>query len=115
MTEVKKVAPRVQAHVEKLRAAGLDTQRFFDALVGIRDDRGLPDTHRTALLRLVASESFLWYLEALQGRPVDRAKLIEESFRINAEYGAAIRKRAPGDAAQALAESALTDPDNNPK
>ena len=104
MAEVKKVDPRVQGHVERLRAAGLDTQAFFDALAQIRDDRSLPDAHRTALYRLIATESFLWYLEALQGRPVDRAQLIEEAFRVNAEREVAIRRKAPGDAAHALAE-----------
>ena len=109
MAEVKKVAPRVQAHVEKLRAAGLDTQLFFDALAGIRDDRQLPAAHRTALYRLVATESFLWYLEALRGQPVDRAKLIAEAFEINASNAAAIKRRSPGDGAAALAEAAARD------
>ena len=109
MDEVKKVAPRVQAHVEKLRAAGLDTQLFFDALAGIRDDHQLPDAHRTALYRLVATESFLWYLEALRGKPVDRAQLIEEAFRINTENSAAIKRRSPGDGAHSLAEAMSDD------
>ena len=111
MSEVNKVAPRVQAHVDKLRAAGLDTQLFFDALAGIRDDRQLSKPHRTALYKLVASESFLWYLEALTGAPVDRAKLIEESFRINAENAAAIKMRLSGDAAHNLANTVLRDDD----
>lgn len=111
---MKKVAPRVQAHVEKLRAAGLDTQLFFDALVGIRDDRQLPDAHRKALYRLVASESFLWYLEALRGQPVDRAQLISEAFRVNAENSAAIKRRSPGDGAHALAESMSGDKKTTP-
>ncbi len=110
MAEVKKVAPRVQAHVEKLRAAGLDTQLFFDALVGIRDDHQLPDTHRTALYRLVATESFLWYLEALRGEPVDRSRLIAEAYEINAHNSAAIKRRSPGDGAQALADATSRDP-----
>ena len=114
MAEVKKVAPRVQAHVEKLRAAGLDTQLFFDALVGIRDDRQLTDAHRTALYRLVASESSLWYIEALRGQPLDRAQLMEEAFRINAENSAAIKRRSPGDGGRALSESVAGDP-NAPK
>ena len=110
MAEVNKVAPRVQAHVEKLRAAGLDTQLFFDALVGIRDDHQLSTAHRTALYRLIASESFLWYVEALQGHPADRAKLIEEAFRINSENNVAIKRRSPGDAAHELAQAASRDP-----
>lgn len=103
--QVNKIVPRVQAHVDKLRAAGLDTQLFFDALVGIRDDRNLTPQHRTALYRLIATESFIWYLEALQGHPADRAKLIEEAFRINAENSAAIKRRSPGDGAHALAQA----------
>ncbi len=103
MAEVKKIDARVQGHVDRLRAAGLDTERFFDALVSIRDDRGLSAAHRTALYRLIATESFLWYLEALQGRPVDRAKLLEEAFRANAEHDVSIRRSAPGDAAHTLA------------
>lgn len=110
VAEIKKVAPRVQAHVEKLRAAGLDTELFFDALVGIRDDHQLPDTHRTALYRLVATESFLWYLEALRGEPVDRSQLIAEAYEINARNSAAIKRRSPGDGAEALADAATRDP-----
>ena len=84
------------------------SQLFFDALVGIRDDRRLTTAaHRTALYRLVASESFLWYLEALRGHPVDRAKLIAEAFEINANNAAAIKRRSPGDGAAALAEAAV--------
>lgn len=109
MSEVKRVAPRVQDHVERLRAAGLDTHRFFDALVALRDDHQLPSAHRTALYRLIATESFLWYLEALRGRPVDRVKLIEEAHRINAENTAAIKRRSPGDGARALVEAGALD------
>ncbi|MEM7675275.1 MAG: hypothetical protein AAF449_04635 [Myxococcota bacterium] len=106
MSEVKKVDTRVQAHVERLRAAGLDTQRFFDALVAIRDDHSLPAAHRTALYRLIASECSIWYLEALRGAPLDRAQMMEEAFRINEQNAAAIKQRTPGDGAHALAESA---------
>jgi len=106
VSEVKKVDTRVQAHVERLRAAGLDTQRFFDALAAIRDDHTLPAAHRTALYRLIASECAVWYVEALRGEPLDRAQMMEEAFRINAENSAAIKRRTPGDGAQALAEAA---------
>jgi hypothetical protein len=76
-----KPVDRVQAHLEKLRAAGLDTQAFFAALVDIRDDSALSPPHREALYQIVAMESFIWYLEALNGAPIDRVKAAEEAAR----------------------------------
>ncbi len=75
MNERKQVTPRVAEHVERLRMAGLDTARFFDALVQLRDDKALPEKHRRALIRLVAMESFTWYLEALRNERIDRMAL----------------------------------------
>ena len=108
--EVKRVAPRVQGHVDRLRAAGLDTQAFFDALAAIKDDRGLPAPQREALYRLIAMESFVWYLEALRGAPVDRIKLVEEARKVAEEKGVLIARRSPGDAAGALARADLGTP-----
>lgn len=102
MTEIKRVAPRVQGHIDELRKAGLDTQAFFDALVGIRDDSTLPTAQRDALYRLIASECFIWYLEALRGEPIDRIKLVEDAQRVAEEEGAAIKRKTPGGAAAAL-------------
>lgn len=78
MTEKKQVTPRVAAHVERLRMAGLDTARFFDALVQLRDDKALPEKHRRALYRLVAMESVIWYLEALRDERIDRMALRDQ-------------------------------------
>lgn len=103
MPEVKRVSHRVQAHVDALRAAGLNTQAFFDALVGIRDDRALTEPQRDALYRLVAMECFIWYMEAIRGGPVDRIKLAEEAAKIAMENEAAIKQRTPGGAAAELA------------
>lgn len=100
----KKSTPRVREHVDKLREAGLDTQKFFDALVGIRDDTALPRAHREALYNLVAMESFVWYMEALRDERIDRVKLAEQVNTVGAEYEAAIRKQGDGDKAAALVE-----------
>ncbi|MCB9650164.1 MAG: hypothetical protein H6730_26780 [Deltaproteobacteria bacterium] len=103
MSDVKRVTARVQGHVDKLREAGLDTQMFFDALTGIRDDTALPQAQREALYKLVAMESFIWYLEALRGKPIDRVKLAEETMALAEANAAAIKKREDGDVAAALA------------
>jgi len=79
MVEAKRPTLRIQEHIEKLRAAGLDTQMFFDALVGIRDDTVISKEQRDALYKLVAMEGFVWYLEALRGKPVDRIALAEKA------------------------------------
>src|SRR5688572_23995291 len=98
--------PRVREHVERLRAAGQDTQRFFDALVALRDDSALSKTHRDAITKLVAMESFVWYLEAIRNEPIDRVKLADEARRINQEQASAATKKAPGEnAATALAQA----------
>lgn len=81
-------------HLRRLKSAGLTTERFFDALSGIRDDRSLPPPQREALLRLIAIECYVWYLEALRGAPIDRAKLTEEAQRLREEHAVAI-KRSP--------------------
>ena len=99
----KRATPRVREHVDKLRAAGLDTQLFFDALVGLRDDTALPRPHREAIYKLIAQESFIWYLEAIRNERVDRVKLSEEVNALGAEYEAAIRKQ-DGNIATELAE-----------
>ncbi|MCC7382773.1 MAG: hypothetical protein IT384_13135 [Deltaproteobacteria bacterium] len=100
-----RVAPRAQDHIDKLRDAGFDTQRFFDTLVGIRDDPLLPESQREALYKLIASESFIWYLEAIRNQPIDRTKLVLEARKLAEEYDAAIRKEAPGERATALAKA----------
>lgn len=71
---------RVRTHIEKLRQAGRDTEAFFLALVDIRDDPGLRAEEREALYRLVGSESYLWYVEAVEGRPVNRFELAEAAL-----------------------------------
>ncbi|MEQ8276437.1 MAG: hypothetical protein RMA76_16220 [Deltaproteobacteria bacterium] len=104
-----RVVPRVEGHVEALRAAGLNTEAFFDALVGIRDDTLLQDQHREALYRLIATESFLWYLEALKGEPIDRIKLALVAQEIAEKNAAAIKKHVPGENAAELLLRAMQD------
>lgn len=104
MTRPSKPIARVEAHLEKLRAAGLDTQAFFEALVDIRDDSGLSETHRESLYQIVAMESFIWYLEALNGAPIDRIKAAQEAMKIAEENSVAIKKTTPGEAAAELAK-----------
>lgn len=103
--EPRKATPRVREHVDKLREAGLDTQKFFDALVGVREDSGLPRAHREAIYKLIAMESFVWYMEALRDERIDRQKMTEEVNKLGAEYDAAIRKKQQGDKAAALVQS----------
>lgn len=104
-----RVVPRVQGHVDALRAAGLNTEAFFDALVGIRDDTILMDQHREALYRLIATECFLWYLEALKGEPIDRVKLAMTAQEIAEKNAAAIKKQIPGENAAELLLRAMQD------
>ncbi len=104
-----RVVPRVQGHVDALRAAGLNTEAFFDALVGIRDDTILMDQHREALYRLIATECFLWYLEALKGEPIDRIKLAMAAQEIAEKNAAAIKKQVPGENAAELLLRAMQD------
>jgi ribonuclease HII len=96
-------APRVVEHIERLRAAGLDTEAFFHALTAIRDDSALSNAHREALYKMIAMESYVWYLEALRGEPVDRFKLLKEAEEVLIRNEAAIKKRSPGDSAAELA------------
>jgi hypothetical protein len=101
----KRATPRVREHVERLRVAGFDTQKFFDALVALRDDTALPRAHREALYKLIAMESFVWYLEAIRNEPIDRVKLLEQAAKVLVEHGAAIRRTEPGETAAALARA----------
>lgn len=103
MAQEKRATPRVREHVDRLRAAGLDTARFFDALTRLRDDTALPKAHREAIYKLIAMESFVWYLEALRGEPIDREKLLEQAKALAEQP--AIVKRTPGDQAAALASA----------
>ena len=91
MASSNKPVDRVEAHLQRLREAGLDTQAFFAALVAIRDDSALAPAHREALHQVIAMESFYWYLEALNGEPIDRAKAAEAAQKM-AEANAAIAK-----------------------
>lgn len=99
-------SPRVHEHLEKLRAAGLDTQAFFEALVDIRDDSTLPAAHREAIYKCIAMESYAWYLEALVGEPIDRVKAMVEARRIADETPAAERS-VPGDQSAKLLQTDL--------
>ena len=93
---------RVREHVDSLREAGLDTEKFFNALIAIRDDNALPRDHREALYNLIAMESFVWYLEAIRDERIDREKLREAVNEIASTYDAAIRKTASGQKAAEL-------------
>lgn len=110
MAEVKRPTLRIQEHIEKLRCAGLDTQMFFDALTGIRDDRVITKDQRDALYKLVAMEGFIWYLEALRGEPVDRIALTVKANELAEQNAAAIKKRSPGDTASELLGMDLSQP-----
>jgi hypothetical protein len=109
VTTNQRVLPRIQGHIDALREAGLDTESFFEALVGIRDDRALGDAQRNALYRLLANESFVWYLESLRGKPIDRIKLAEQAAIIAEENAVAIKKRSPGDLAAQILERVLAE------
>ncbi len=85
-------APRVREHLDRLRMAGLDTQKFFEALVALRDDKALPKNQKEALYKLIAMESFIWYLEALRNEPIDRMKLRDEVERLATEALEASRR-----------------------
>ena len=95
-------SPRVQDHLKRLQAAGLETEAFFNALLEIRDDTALPKAHREALYKVIAMESFIWYLEAIRGEPVDRFRAMEAAAEIASQNEVAIKKRRPGDTAAAL-------------
>lgn len=107
MVELKRPTLRIQEHIDKLRCAGLDTQMFFDALVGIRDDSVISKDQRDALYKLVAMEGFVWYMEAIGGKHVDRVALAEKAAELAVENAAAIKKRTPGDTATALLDSSV--------
>lgn len=103
MAGEKRASPRVREHIDRLRAAGMDTARFFDALTLLRDDSALAKPHRDAIYKLIAMESFIWYLEALRNEPIDREKLLAQAKEIAAQP--AIVKRTPGDQATQLAKA----------
>jgi hypothetical protein len=103
-------------HVDRLRAAGLDTQAFFDALIAIRDDSALPAAHREALYKLIAMECFVWYLEAIRGEPIDRMKAAAEAMKVLEQNDAAIKKKTPGgNAAELLTKDISQKPPGEPK
>jgi hypothetical protein len=102
MADRPRVSLRVQEHVKELREAGLNTEAFFNALVGIRDDSALPSKHRDAIYRLVAMECYVWYLDAIRGERIDRFKLMQEARAIAEKNQAAIKKRTPGDSSAEL-------------
>src|SRR5688572_7707358 len=114
MAEQKRASPRVREHVNRLLHAGFDTQKFFDALVSIRDDATLPKAGREALFKLLAMESFIWYLEALRHEPIDRMTLLMEAKRIQDEHEAAIRTSTPGEKAAELAQANISAPKEPP-
>lgn len=107
MPRERRVSPRVVAHVERLREAGLRTEAFFSALVELRDDSALSTPQREAIYRMIGVESYIWYLEALRGDPIDRVKLMQEAKRIAEKNDVAIKKRTPGDSSLELATADL--------
>ena len=81
MANTQQPVARVEAHLQKLRAAGLDTQAFFAALVDIRDDSALSKIQREALYQIIAMESYIWYLDAINGAPIDRDKAAQAALQ----------------------------------
>ena len=67
--------PRVAEHVQRLETSCTSDYAFFDALMALRDDALLNRAHREALYRLVGMSSYIWYLEALNGEPLEESAM----------------------------------------
>ena len=76
MTRPKHIAPQVQKHLDRLRAAGVKTEPFFRALFALRRDPNLSSKQLDALRHVVAMEGSVWFLEALSGEAIDRQKAL---------------------------------------
>jgi hypothetical protein len=97
-----KLRQRVEDHLQRLRKAGLDPTQLADALVELRDDPLLTTPQREAIYNLLATESFVWYLEALRGGAVDREKLKKEVKAQRDRRGAAVKAPQKGELAAEL-------------
>lgn len=100
--ENKRLPPRVEAHLQRLRDAGFDPAAMRSALHAIRDDSALPPAHRKALLQMIAMESALSYLEALKGQKLNREAIAAE---LRAQAARAPAPDAPGPAAPRSAKA----------
>lgn len=73
--------PRVVQWLNALAEAGPDEARAAAALRQVRDDPAATPQDRAHFYRALAQQSLVWFLGALEGRPLTRPEL-EEAARL---------------------------------
>ena len=79
MQGIEKIPPRdkrIKRHIAAIAAAGVDIQKFVEALRGVRDDPALTTAHREAIFKTLAQEAAQAYFVFATGKPIDLEQLI---------------------------------------
>lgn len=71
--------PKVGAWVMELSQAGDSMELAATLLHKVRDDPNATKTDRYHFYRVLAQQSFLWYLGALRGKPLSSAEVYQAS------------------------------------
>ena len=77
--EVAKITPRdkrIVRHVQAIAEAGVDIEKFADAIRGVRDDPALTSAHREAIFKTLAQDAAQAYFVFTTGKPLDLAELL---------------------------------------
>lgn len=70
MADKPQIAPtRVAAWLDEMRTVGVDQDKAKSVLNKIRDDPNATARDREDFYRALAQQCFVWYLEAIRGKP----------------------------------------------
>ncbi len=62
--------PRLAEHFDAIGAAHGSPAKLLEALAALPEDRALPEVPREVIVRVLAQDAALAYLEIAEGRPI---------------------------------------------
>ena len=79
MPPLEKITPRdkrITRHIAAIAQAGVDIEKFADAVRGVRDDPALTSAQRAAIFKTLALEAAQAYIVFASGKPFNLEELL---------------------------------------
>ena len=71
--------PRILKHIRKISEAGVDIDKFSEALRGVQSDPALTTQHREAIYKTLAQDAAQAYFLFASGKPLDLEELLGQA------------------------------------
>ncbi|MEL7369476.1 MAG: hypothetical protein AAFN74_11225 [Myxococcota bacterium] len=79
MPDLPKITPRdrrITRHIKAISEAGVDIDKFANAVRSVRDDPALTSAHREAIFKTLAQEAAQAYFVFATGKPLDLEQIL---------------------------------------